>query len=400
MRVVIATTNSPYGELSYTRKTAGGAERGLRTYAEHAAVNHPVTYLSTAHTGFRPRSRFISERVSGVDVVHLAGPSIPVVQPALASLRRRAWIDAVSAVCRDFEADVVVTYATIPDTLAAVRAKRVNSGTKVVEWMAGRSWQLHLDRVPGDIDDIREAFAGKDLTLFESGALEGYTREQLARLGLPDLGAVARVEFPSARNVTPAAAGAGEWPGARGPLVSCMATFKPGSKRQDLLIAAWPTVLERVGEATLVLTGEGPLRQQMMRQAADLGVSEWVRFTGMLSWEDVGLLRSASTLTALPTEFEGRPQSIIESLSAGVPVVASDIPAVREALEPLGDVRELCLCGNTASEFSDTITRLLCDEGSRMLVRDAISRLACKEPTESLRTIDAALLSVLGGDGF
>ncbi len=395
MRIVIATTNSPYGELIYARQTAGGAERGLRTYAEHAAASQPVTYLSTAHTGFRPRPRLISDRVAGVDVVHLAGPSVPGFQPALSGLRRHAWLDAVAAVCRDFEADVAVTYATIPDTLAAVRAKHAAPGMKVVEWMAGRSWQLHLDRVPGDFDDVREAFAGKDLTLFESKALEDYTRQQLGRLGLPDLGAVARVEFPSAGSVTPAAAGPGEWPGARGPVVSCMATFKPGSKRQDLLIAAWPTVLERVGEATLVLTGEGPLREQMMRQAADLGVSEWVRFTGMLSWEDVGLLRSASTLTALPTEFEGRPQSIIESMSAGVPVVASDIPAVREALEPLGDVRELCLCGNTASEFSDTITRLLCDEGSRALVRDALSRLVGREPTESLSTIDAALQSVL-----
>ncbi|MEZ5269088.1 MAG: glycosyltransferase family 4 protein [Microthrixaceae bacterium] len=38
---------------------------------------------------------------------------------------------------------------------------------------------------------------------------------------------------------------------------------------------------------------------------------------------------SGADVFVLPTEYEGQPFTIIESLAAGVPVVASDIPAIR-----------------------------------------------------------------------
>lgn len=396
MKLLILSTNSAYPELPYVRKVSGGAERGLRTYAEHAALTHSVTYLSTAHMGFRPIPVAVRVRINHVDVVHMRGPSVPGFQPAVAPARTAVWMDRVFKECRRLQPDVILTYATIPDTLAAVRAKRAACVPRVAEWMAGRSWLLHLQRVPSDFGLVAEAFSGKDLTLFETQALEDYTRDEIRLRGLPEMGSVARVAVPAAviaRQRIPDAV----WAGASGPVVSCLATFKPGSKRQDLLIDAWPEVLNRVGPVTLVLAGEGPLRSAAQQRAEALGVNQWVQFTGNLPRDSVTQLLSASSISVLPTEFEGRPQALVEALSLGVPVAASDIAAVRETLAPLGAISERCLFRNTAESVSDTITRMLCDETLRAQIHE--KSLVFRSECASFQAFDEAMAKLIDKQG-
>lgn len=401
MNIVVASSNSPYEELAYTRLSAGGAERGLRIWAEHAVATHHVTYLSTAHKGFHPISRLLRDEVNGVSVVHLQGPSMPSIQRVVANARRRSWYRAVSDVCREVSADVILTYATIPDTHAAVIAKRDQPDLHVVEWMAGRSWHLHLERLPQDIDRVAEAFAGKDLTLFESAALEVYTREQLSARSLPALGETALVKFPSPvrPNVSFLSMTAAGEPGQI--VVSCIATFKPGSKRQDILIRAWPDVLSHIGDAKLVFTGDGPLRSACESLTVELGVAEHVQFLGMVTRERLDGLIASSTLTVLPTEFEGRPQAILESLMAGVPVVASDIPAVREVLEPLGEVSARMLAPNTPEGFASAIVAMLedpsvCDKVRRS-VREHFEHIGSADDEEFFELDSAVMSAALEG---
>lgn len=393
MRLLVISTNSPYGELEYVRTASGGAEQGLRTYAEHAAREHQVTYLSTAHTGLHPLPRLLRAQVRGVSVVHLRGPSIPGFQSTGVAGRRAAWLSSVRHVSEATSADVILSYATIPDTLAAVRSKH-DGHPKVVEWVAGRSWELDLWRVPGDLGLLSEAFGGKDMTLFETDALQDYTRQALALAGLPDLGRTARIEIPAGR-LPVADHGSIEWPGAKGPVVACLATFKPGSKRHDILLDAWPTVLDKVGDATLVLAGDGELKNAMQQRARDLGIERTVQFAGTLNRDRVGLLLSSAALVVLPTEFEGRPQALVESMYSGVPVAASDIPAVRETLEPLGELAEACLFANEAQSVSDTISSILCDKELRAMILDRLVRLPIKGREEALSTVDEALSSLL-----
>jgi glycosyltransferase involved in cell wall biosynthesis len=86
----------------------------------------------------------------------------------------------------------------------------------------------------------------------------------------------------------------------------------------------------------LVIVGHGPSRRSLQAHAADLRVSSRVEFMGavfMGAVPDAALyrwLRTARVVVALAHEQTSGLQ-VLEALAAGVPAVASDIPAHREA---------------------------------------------------------------------
>ena len=111
------------------------------------------------------------------------------------------------------------------------------------------------------------------------------------------------------------------------PVVLCLARLSP-PKRQDLLIRAWADVPE---PAVLLIAGEGPLRKSLERQVRASPVRDRVRFLG--DRRDVGRLLSASDALVLPTDREGLPMTVLEAMTAGVPVIASDVGGLR-AIDP------------------------------------------------------------------
>jgi len=59
-------------------------------------------------------------------------------------------------------------------------------------------------------------------------------------------------------------------------------------------------------------------------------VRDRVVFTGEVPWEDVPEFLAAADIFVFPSRFEGLPNAVLEAMSAGLPVVASDIPPHRE----------------------------------------------------------------------
>ncbi len=80
----------------------------------------------------------------------------------------------------------------------------------------------------------------------------------------------------------------------------------------------------------VLVAGDGPLRPQMEAMAAELGIANSVRFLG--DRRDMPELLAQSHIFALPTHWEGFPISILEAMRAGLPVVASDVGGVSEAI--------------------------------------------------------------------
>jgi len=93
-------------------------------------------------------------------------------------------------------------------------------------------------------------------------------------------------------------------------------------------------VLNGVPQARLVFVGEGPYEEPCRRMAERLGISHSVDFMGLSDRQEVvKLLRGASVFLSC-SETEGLPNVLLEAQAMGLPVVASDILAHKEALAP------------------------------------------------------------------
>jgi glycosyltransferase involved in cell wall biosynthesis len=100
------------------------------------------------------------------------------------------------------------------------------------------------------------------------------------------------------------------------------------AKGIDVLLDA----LARLSDERLTLVGDGPLRQALEAQAAQLGISERVHFRGMLSKPEVAELMRRARVVAIPSRFETSAVVAIEALASGAPVVASRVGALPELL--------------------------------------------------------------------
>jgi len=136
-------------------------------------------------------------------------------------------------------------------------------------------------------------------------------------------------------------------------VVVCIARLV-AQKRHDLLLAGWPAVPD---DALLLIAGAGATEDRLRRQAHELGLRDRVRFLGERS--DVDWLLSAADVAVLPTDWEGLPISVLEAMSAGVPVVASAVP---ELVASVDSAAELVPPGS-ATALADGLRRVLTDSG-------------------------------------
>ena len=111
-------------------------------------------------------------------------------------------------------------------------------------------------------------------------------------------------------------------------LLLMIAEFNPGKRHRDALNAF--AALKR-SDAVLALAGVGPLESEIKTLSQQLGIAEKVRFLGYR--RDIPVLLKASSALVLPSEREGLPRSIMESLCLGTPVISTKIRGVEDLLE-------------------------------------------------------------------
>lgn len=112
------------------------------------------------------------------------------------------------------------------------------------------------------------------------------------------------------------------------PLLLNVARFTP-QKAHLLLVAAFAEVIRSHPDARLLLVGAGPTQEAARAAVEDAGLSGVV-FSDPR--EDVADLMAASDLLVLPSLFEGLPLVLLEAMAAGLPVVASRIGGIVDAL--------------------------------------------------------------------
>jgi glycosyltransferase involved in cell wall biosynthesis len=112
--------------------------------------------------------------------------------------------------------------------------------------------------------------------------------------------------------------------------VVTVANLRP-EKGHDTLILAASRIVDERPDTEFLIVGDGPLRESLEQQVACRGLGSRVQFLGERN--DVPALLASSDLFVLPSRSEACPNSVLEAMAAGLPLVASRVGGVPELVE-------------------------------------------------------------------
>jgi glycosyltransferase involved in cell wall biosynthesis len=177
------------------------------------------------------------------------------------------------------------------------------------------------------------------------------------------------------------------------PLVGVIARLQPEKGVANFLKAA-VRVAPRFPEAHFVIAGDGPLRQELVALAEDLGLGDRTHFLGFRS-DASALMRSLDVLV-VPSLTEGSPLITLEAMAAGTPVVASAVGGIPDQVRH--DKEGLLVSPGDTGAMVDAILDLLRDPDCARRLGEAGRRRAASEfgHAAMVRRIESVYREVLG----
>lgn len=310
----------------------GGAERQLLAVApllQERGVD--VHVLTRRYPGLAQE-----EEVRGIPVHRLGS--------AGAGVGSLAYTAQCQALLRRLAPSLLHAYELLSPTTTALLAKQHVRAPVVVKVLGGGEFQL-LERRPLGRWRLRTAAKHVDAFHVVSDDID----MALASRGVPS---ARRVRVPNgvdvdhfrpatseehrrSRNALDLPAGA--------PVVVYVGRLSPEKGVSDLQ-RAWPLVVQRHPEATLLLAGEGPLGTALASSAP-------ARCRQLGPVDDVRGLLHAADMLVLPSHSEGAPNVLLEAMAAGVPCVVTAV----------GGSAELAADGRLASCVPPAEPRLLAE---------------------------------------
>ncbi len=243
---------------------------------------------------------------------HLTAPISPWHDLHAVGELRRAF--------RELGSDIVSTHSSKAGVLGRFAARSV--GIPVVFTAHGWSFTPGVPRASAAVYRLMERLAAplaaRIITVSEFDRQLAIRRRvsSAARLvtvhnGMPDVPAELRAD-PATTPVR----------------LAMVARFEP-QKDHETLFRALAGVKDLAW--TIDLIGDGPLMPGAQARCRELGLGERVRFLGAVP--DVTPLLAAVQVFLLISNWEGFPRSILEAMRAGLPVVASRVGGVAEAVQ-------------------------------------------------------------------
>ncbi|HET8603401.1 MAG TPA: glycosyltransferase [Marmoricola sp.] len=312
----------------------GGAQRAVAKLASGlAAAGHDVD-LVLAHA----RGPYLAELPPSVRVVDLGATRLATAVLPLVRYLRRArptavlsaldYVNVVAVLARGLSRTHVPLVVSERNTLSAAVAHTRNRTTR---WMPRllRLAYPHADAVVavsrGVADDL-ESLCG--LPAGSVRVLDNpVVTPELQRMRAQPVEHPWLRDQPDEREV---------------PVVLAVGRLVPQKDFATLLDAV--AVLRRRRPVRLVVLGDGPLRGELEKRCADLGLTADVSLPGFCANPYPAM--AAADVFVLSSRFEGSPGALIEAMSCGTPVVATDCPSgPRELLDggrhgrlvPVGD---------------------------------------------------------------
>ncbi|GAA1268174.1 hypothetical protein GCM10009665_66070 [Kitasatospora nipponensis] len=344
----------------------GGAEQGLAAMAPglvRSGITLDVAYLKPSDDGFQPELA-----VAGATVFGVHHPGRGRTAAALHALVRERGPDLVHTTL--YEADVLGRSAALAARTPVV-SSLVNSayGPEHLQARGLNPWKVRAAQAV-DAATAQGTRRFHALTRHVARAMTTRLRISPRRIDVvprgrdpellgtvtPERRAKVRADLELAEDVP----------------VVLAAARQQYQKGLDVLLAAWPLVRREVPGAVLLLAGSpGAETPRLRALAADVDDPAAVRFLGPRG--DVFDLMAAADAFAVPSRWEGLGSAAMEAMGVGVPLVCSDVPALRETVR--SEDYALLVPPEQPVELAAALTRVLTDrQEAAVRVRAARAR--------------------------
>lgn len=134
-------------------------------------------------------------------------------------------------------------------------------------------------------------------------------------------------------------------------------------------IRALALVKAQVPQAQLIVAGSGQEESRLKQLAESLGLSDSVRFTGRVETADMPDLYRSARVSLNPSTVDNMPNSVLEALAAGVPVVSTRVGGVPYIVEH--DKTALLVEPGAVPEMAAAIVRILTEPALAQRLRAA-----------------------------
>ena len=127
----------------------------------------------------------------------------------------------------------------------------------------------------------------------------------------------------------------------------------------ETAIRAFAIVHRIFPSSRMSIAGTGPELERLRQVAIECGVAPAVNFAGRLAREAIAKLYQSADVALNPSRVDNMPNSVLEALASGVPVVSTHVGGVPDMVEH--DRTALLVPPQDAQAMADSVARLLTD---------------------------------------
>jgi glycosyltransferase involved in cell wall biosynthesis len=134
-------------------------------------------------------------------------------------------------------------------------------------------------------------------------------------------------------------------------------------------LRAFAQIRKNAPGARLTVAGSGPEHRALNALAAELGIAEAVSFCGRLDRDQMAELYRSATVVINPSRVDNMPNSVLEAMASGAPVVSTNVGGVPFILQD--GVTGLLVGAGDHAAIAAAVQRLLADPQLMQQLRDA-----------------------------
>lgn len=167
----------------------------------------------------------------------------------------------------------------------------------------------------------------------------------------------------------------------------------------DIALEAFARILQTLPGARLTLAGTGPEEAALRSQAERLGVTDRLSFSGRLDRDEMAELYRSADVLLNPTRVDNMPNSILEALASGLPVVCTRVGGVPYIVEH--ERTALLVPVDDAPALAEAALRLVRDDALRSrLIESGLSEARRYEWRAVREVLGAVYRDALAGGRF